>query len=318
MIYIVSHPQDLHATTVLERLQTMGESARLLDLGELPQRRRLTIDYDDPESPTLTTRDGLQDDWNLGEARSIWWRRPQSYALPTMPDNEIHAFTYNEWDEAMSGLWQLLPGTWINEPTRDRMASRKAFQLREAACAGLRIPRTLITSDKDDAQRFVQELGVENTIYKVFSATQATWRETRQLRQSELAFFDQLDLAPVIFQECIHADVDLRITVIGNQVFAAAIFSQEGQYKVDFRMEMDNARIEPATLPKELTEKLLTLMRRLGIVYGAIDMRRTPSGDYVFLEVNTAGQWLFVEYATEQPIAQALADALARPDTVAC
>jgi hypothetical protein len=41
-----------------------------------------------------------------------------------------------------------------------------------------------------------------------------------------------------------------------------------------------------------------------------VDLRRTPSGEHVFLEVNTAGQWLFVEQATGQPIAQALAEAL--------
>jgi len=40
-------------------------------------------------------------------------------------------------------------------------------------------------------------------------------------------------------------------------------------------------------------------------------MRRTPTGEHVFLEVNTAGQWLFVEQATGQPIAEAVAGALA-------
>ena len=52
-------------------------------------------------------------------------------------------------------------------------------------------------------------------------------------------------------------------------------------------------------------------MRRLGLVYGAMDLRRTPDGDHVFLEVNTAGEFLFVEERTGQPISRAIADWLA-------
>jgi hypothetical protein len=36
----------------------------------------------------------------------------------------------------------------------------------------------------------------------------------------------------------------------------------------------------------------------MGLIYGAIDMRLTPDGRYVFLEINPAGQWLFVEHRT--------------------
>jgi hypothetical protein len=54
-------------------------------------------------------------------------------------------------------------------------------------------------------------------------------------------------------------------------------------------------------------------MDRLGLVYGAIDLRRTPEGEHVFLEVNTAGEFLFVQERTGLPIAEAVADWLARP-----
>ena len=53
-------------------------------------------------------------------------------------------------------------------------------------------------------------------------------------------------------------------------------------------------------------------MARLGLIYGAIDLRQTPAGDYVFLEVNPAGQWLFVEQRTGQPISEAISASLCR------
>jgi glutathione synthase/RimK-type ligase-like ATP-grasp enzyme len=54
-------------------------------------------------------------------------------------------------------------------------------------------------------------------------------------------------------------------------------------------------------------------MDRLGLVYGAIDMRRTVDGD-VFLEINPAGEWRFVEDRTGQPITAAMADLLVSLD----
>src|SRR5260221_5932211 len=117
-----------------------------------------------------------------------------------------------------------------------------------------------------------------------------------------MALLDNVKLAPVIFQKYIPADVDLRITMIGEQIFPAAIHSQETEYKVDFRMTMEKARFEAVELPPKVVRMLRDLMKRLGLVYGAIDMRRTPKSEYVFLEINPAGQWLFVAKRTWQTI----------------
>ena len=67
-------------------------------------------------------------------------------------------------------------------------------------------------------------------------------------------------------------------------------------------------------MPDDVAAMLRDLMRRLGLVYGAIDMRLTPRGDYVFLEINPAGQWLFIEAHSAQPITATIAGYLARND----
>ncbi len=51
-------------------------------------------------------------------------------------------------------------------------------------------------------------------------------------------------------------------------------------------------------------EGMLALMRRLGLEYGAADFRATPDGEHVFLEVNPAGQFLFIENAIGLKIAE--------------
>ena len=57
-------------------------------------------------------------------------------------------------------------------------------------------------------------------------------------------------------------------------------------------------------------------MRRFGLEYGAIDLRLTPDGRYVFLELNPAGQFLYIEQMTGQPITAALASKLLRPSNL--
>jgi glutathione synthase/RimK-type ligase-like ATP-grasp enzyme len=51
-------------------------------------------------------------------------------------------------------------------------------------------------------------------------------------------------------------------------------------------------------------------MDGLGLNYGAFDFVVTPDGDWVMLECNPAGQWLWLERETGIPIAAALAEFL--------
>jgi glutathione synthase/RimK-type ligase-like ATP-grasp enzyme len=151
-------------------------------------------------------------------------------------------------------------------------------------------------------------------IYKQFRALPDAWRETRRMRIEETAFAETIRLTPVIFQRFVDAVADVRATVIGAEIFAAAADSRTGEYPVDFRFNM-NLKWERHILPPAVQDSLRLLMRRLGLEYGAIDLRLTPDGQYVFLEINPAGQFLWIELETGQRIAEALAAhlALAKP-----
>lgn len=312
-VLIVSTEEDPHARAVAAHLAGLGERPRILDLSLVPQRAHLSVRY----TCCGTRRFELGEPGeaaDLGEFGAVWWRRPQQPDMsPEIADGGHRLFAANEVHEALSGLWYALDAYWINDPARDHVAHRKVTQLRVAQDAGLRIPDTLITSDPAAARSYIDRRGYRDVVYKSFSALEHEWRETRLLRMEELELLDAVRYAPVIFQEYVEAVYDIRVTMVGDRIFAAAIHSQETDYPVDFRMEMDTAAIEPIELPDDVSGRLLDYMGRLGLVYGAIDMRLRPDGEYVFLEVNPAGQWLFVEERTGQPIAAALAEALADP-----
>ncbi len=158
MIVAISHPDDPHALRVLEHLADAGHEAVLLDLSELPDRATLTVDYDRGSPRMEIGRDGGPP-IDLGRAHAAWWRRPQAAEPSSVADPEVRLFTINEWHEAINGLWQLLDVHWVNDPVRDEVAARKALQLRLAAGLGLRVPRTLITSDPDRARAIRRRRG---------------------------------------------------------------------------------------------------------------------------------------------------------------
>ncbi|HXW26703.1 MAG TPA: hypothetical protein VEK73_18310 [Xanthobacteraceae bacterium] len=137
------------------------------------------------------------------------------------------------------------------------------------------------------------------------------WAETRRLGEAETKVEDAaIRLAPVIFQRHVAAVADLRVTIIGEEIFAAAVNVRDLTYDVDVRLNIVQNYVAH-DLPDEVADKLRALMRRLGLVYGAIDLRLTADGRYVFLEINPAGQFLYVEQSTGQPITAALAARLA-------
>lgn len=312
VILLVSHAVDEHATAVLAELGRLGADARILDLSQFPQQLRLVMGYERKGVRSFSLYSQSAPEIRCADIRSVWWRRPQSFKLhPEVTRGTHQTFAYNEASEAFAGFWNALDARWINHPSRDDVASRKAFQLRIAQEVGLDIPKTLITNDPEEAHRFIEEVGAGHTICKAFSATIHEWRETRLVGPAELQALDAVRYAPVIFQEYVPAIADLRITAVGEELFPAAIYSQETSYPVDFRMEMSRAHTESITLPDEVTKRLKMLLSRFGLMYGAIDMRLTPENKYVFLEINPAGQWLFVEQRTGQPITAALARLLA-------
>ncbi len=311
MIVVVSHPADDHARGVLAALERDGHSAVLFDTARFPSHASLTQRFGTGPPRWELIQDGARTD--LSTCRVAWWRRPQPFTLDPGLDAQVSAWTYTECHEAVAGMFAALDATWVNPPALDEAAHHKPYQLAVAAELGLPIPRTVITNDPAEARAFAEEVGIERTVYKTFLASENHWRETRILRPEELGLLDRVALAPVIFQQYVPAEADVRVTVVGTRLFATAIRPAPGGYAIDYRMDIDGATFSPTELSAQTEQRLRALMARLGLVYGAIDLRRTIDGD-VFLEVNPAGEWRFVEDRTGQPISQAMADLLASLD----
>jgi glutathione synthase/RimK-type ligase-like ATP-grasp enzyme len=135
---------------------------------------------------------------------------------------------------------------------------------------------------------------------------------TSVVTKKDLDEGDLLRHSPMVFQERISKACELRVAIVGDKLFVGSIDtgnSSRGQ--VDWRLASpDEARWKRGQIPDQVATAIKALMSRLGLVYGAVDLIRTPDGDYVFLEVNPGGEWGMLERDLNYPISEAIADAL--------
>ena len=302
MILVLSTAADIHARHVLSLLAASGHAALSFDTATLGGRARLSF----PLGGTPVVTDERGDRIELGRARTVWMRRPRAAEVPASPgDPEVARFCRREWAETLDGLFAALPARMVNQPLAEA-AAVKARQLAVARRVGLPTPDTLITSDPEAALAFVDRHDGE-VIHKVQTSPRNRLFDTRAWHPGDAAELHRLALAPVLLQERIRGAADLRLTFVGGEIFAARIVGGA----LDSRLDR-GAEVTPYALPAATAEALCALMADLSLVFGTIDLKLDHDGRAVFLEVNTQGQFLYIEIQTEQPISAALAAFLAR------
>ncbi|HEV2946102.1 MAG TPA: hypothetical protein VGX70_01925 [Gemmataceae bacterium] len=280
---------------------------------------------------------------------AVWYRRQSDPVLAEGLRDEDRDFARVECLGYLNSLYRCLDHCrWVNPWLPERLTADKTGQLVVAKSVGLSVPHTLVTNDPLAVRGFFERCA-GRVIFKPliglvtgrppdfstqlraafegqFSFPPSCEPEpaekdrrvvfTQLLTRDKLDEIEALAACPAIFQQYVEKKVELRITIVGQEMFAAAIFSQEHpETSVDFRRwallapekDMKHTVFD---LPPAIRAKLLALMDRLGLVFGCVDMILTPDGEYVFLEVNPSGQWGWIEDKTGAPITSALVSLL--------
>lgn len=310
MILIVSFHDNDHVERVLEHL---ARPATVFDIADFPSRTKLEVRFG-KQGDRMALIPSTGPTIDLEDLGAVWFRRIRAMDLdPGITDPTCRLFAWSESTEALTGLWHAMDCFWMNPPAGDEAGQRKVRQLQVARQVGLSVPDTLITNDPVRAREFVAARPEGGVIRKAFRNIAEAPRSTAVVRMDDRDRLDDVRFAPVTFQEFVPAEVDLRVIVVEDEIFAASIRS-EPEYRTDYRLGIGSAEFSSYQLPDEVASALLQLHARLGLVYGASDFRVTPDGEHVFLEVNPGGEYLFASERTGQPVPQAIAACLERHD----
>lgn len=309
-VLIVSTVVDVATDAVVEHLNQLGTPLIRINTEDLPFSADL--DYSiGTGGPRPIFRSSLPSPGWFG---SVWYRRVRVPSIPEGMDPGVHDFCVREARSALIGGLIGHQARWMSPPAAIWEAEFKPYQLRVATDLGLSVPRTLISNRPDSVRAFCD--GHAGVIAKPVRSGHVV-RDgiecavfTTKLEKDDLHDRADIQLCPTIYQELVPKKFDIRVTIVGSRVFAAAIDSQsDPSALIDWRKTTNpNLPHFPIDLPASLTAKLLELTSRLSLSYGAVDLVLTPDGRYVFLEINPNGQWLWLDDILDLGISRAVAE----------
>jgi len=247
------------------------------------------------------------------DIRSVWFRRPGKPNISQeVSEPSAREFSRRECESALSAFWQCLDAIWVNHPDAIRIATRKPHQLRRAKTLGFRVPDSILSTDPEQ----IREFYLKHKGRVVFKALHQDVIEiggrnffayASALAEDHLMNVSQLTYAPTIFQEYVEPRVEIRVTVVGDSVFAASIDTLNSQDQPDWRrLPPDQQPWTPFELPSVLSKLSVQLVRAYGLAFGAIDLIQARTGEYFFLELNANGQWVWIELLTGLRISDAM------------
>ena len=317
-ILIVTDTGDETANTVVSALRGMGARWARFNRAEFPERSLAVFDPCRPGRGFLVDEDG--DRIPLAEVKTTWIWHPDRFILEPGLSAGQARFVDSACRYTYRSFLAFLEETsfMVNPLAREARANDKGLQLRIARGLGLNVPETLITNSPEQAKAFCAQF--QEVVFKVINpphirdGAKLSSIGTSLLTREDLAALDGIRHCPGIFQNRVPKRFDLRVTIVGDEVFPVAIHSQEEpSAEVDFRQAWRNGirlRHEVHELPCRVRTQCLALARELGLVYCAMDLVVRPDGEFVFLEINPSGQFGWIERATGLPITLALAKRL--------
>jgi len=251
----------------------------------------------------------------LRDIRSVWYRHPAHFKFPEGMSRPERRHAAAEARVGVAGVLCSLDVLWVNYPSRESDAL-KPRQLDVARRCGLRVPQTLITNSPVGIRDFAAVVGGPLAGKNLSAASMVESGHiqtayTRQLESTDLADLSGVATTAHLFQKFIDDKAfEVRVTVVGERMFAAAIHAKSDAARIDFRADypsLDYSVVEP---PPLIRDGMLAFMRAFDLVFGAFDFAVTTGGEWIMFECNPFGQYGWLEDALDLPITSALADVL--------
>ncbi|MFE9391671.1 ATP-grasp ribosomal peptide maturase [Streptomyces sp. NPDC006784] len=317
-VAIITRDQDTAADLVVHELRKRDAVIYRFDLADFPTRMTQAAYLIPGRARWTGALKGQHRDVDLSGLTAVWYRKPSTFRLHQGMSATEQEWAATEARAGFGGQLAALPGVrWINHPHRNAEADHKPLQLARADACGLAVPESLLTNDPDAARAFCHAHHDTGVIYKPLHGGPANENgQPVALWATSVTADDITDgvaRSSHLFQARIPCAYAVRLTVVGEQMFAVRIDAPEDSAAVDWRQDHDQLRYTPIDVPDDVAAGTRQLLQSFGLTYAAIDWVVTPDGQWTFIgDLNPNGQWGWIQAHTGLPIAAAIADELAR------
>ena len=318
MILILADAFDSHADAVAGHLRDRNGHFFRLNL-DVPSLRASRIHFDGH-------------DWRVeqggcsvmsGQVSCVWPRRltvSLDLDQQTGPEEASFRLWRSEWNRCLYGLYsRLRPAFWMNGIAQASLADNKYHQMEIAKRHGFRIPETISSNDRAELDKFAKKHAVvalkfmSQEIYRLPDNSFAGIY-VNKIVADNLNEFSDYGENPITLQRYIEKDYEVRYTYVDGAHLVCKIESQKSERAaVDWRRyDIKNTPHSIIDPPGHIRERVSNFMNEMELSYGALDFIVDKEGEWWYLEVNSAGQWLWIEDLVGLPISATIAGALDR------
>ncbi|MCA4157717.1 MvdC/MvdD family ATP grasp protein [Priestia megaterium] len=246
----------------------------------------------------------------LSECNALYYRKISLPSLDNYP-LQYQQMMQREMMTVIDGIAETAGDSAITRPSIMRKADNKVVQLQIAREVGFKLPRSLITNFDRAAEEFST---TNRAIIKPISFGRIVGTDKVGFIQTNMVKSENkingLSSSPAYFQSYQSKDYEIRLTIVNNQLFGVRIDSSD---KVDWRKENAVLQYTKINIPTSIAEKCLDMMKRLNLTFAAFDFI-VSEGEYIFLELNANGQWMWLENELNLGIADALIKNLSKDE----
>lgn len=295
MILILTVANDLHALTAQARVRAMGlAECFIVECDRIAQRDFLSYGVNFGASSRVLTSENRS--VAVEEGTLLWFRTSTSKQIveARVEGEDARAIIDNDCKGALTGLLATqYHGKWLSTPEATYRASDKIGQLKAAFDCGFRVPKTLVSQSRPDVLEFFSSCAGQ-VVAKTVVGASGPFLETVRIDDPAALDAPSFLAAPTIFQEYVPGDRHLRLNCFGDESFAALIRTEDVDWRTNLNVEITAFHVDP-----ELHERTRRVLDTLGLEMGIIDIKLTPDGEPVWLEVNPQGQFLFLDALTD-------------------
>jgi glutathione synthase/RimK-type ligase-like ATP-grasp enzyme len=297
-ILILGNAEDEHAAHIKNILENANVTVEYLDTSLFPAQLKLSWHPHDRQG-CLQFPSGRRLD--LQDIHSVYWRSFNGVRISKLAGSYQEDIAFRDAMSTVRSLFQACPAHWVNPWQAYQFHQEKPLQLSLARQLGIDIPATLVSNDPKLVTSFAKSY--QKIIFKpVYGGTHTRFVTEDHLNWQRLNL--ALKISPVTLQEYI-SGTNIRSYVIGESVYSAEIRTEA----IDFRDD-SQAELIPIDLPKTIQTQCLAIAKAFTLEWTAIDWRKKPTGEYIFLEANPSPMFLYFEQKTGFPITQKLVELL--------
>lgn len=311
-VLVLTAREDPTADAVIKELNRPGVNVARIDTGDFPIHSQLAATISATGVQGRLRANDVEVD--LSSVKSVYYRRPTRFRFPEGLSDADTLLAATEARLGFGGVLAALDVLWLNHPARVAIAEYKPVQLQIATQCGMRILRTLVTNDKSTAVRFAEAV-VGPVVCKMLSSLVLSENGVPHMTYTtpiDVCAIDSSEFATTahLIQEWIPKEYEARVTMVDQRAFAVAIHAGSDRSHIDWRSDYQSLKYRVIDPPSTVIASATQFLRYLGLTFGAFDFVVTPDGEWVMLECNPAGRWLWLQHETGVEIAAGIADFL--------